>query len=177
MRAGGRARYHCFNCDGGVWPESVRHPRQHGAADRSNRRAAAAIAVATDLIVGQRHSVDLGLMQVNSANLAALGLSIADAFDACRSVEAGGRVLSEAYQRALRGALSVYNTGDLATWHCERIRQPCRAHGPLGSADRSRRFCAFRTAAIAVPETRSGWLGRFRPERWHTIRLHRQVRE
>ena len=74
---------------------------------------AAAIAVATDLIVGQRHSVDLGLMQVNSANLAALGLSIADAFDACRSVEAGGRVLSEAYQRALRGALSVYNTGDL----------------------------------------------------------------
>jgi len=71
-----------------------------------------AIALATGLIVAQHHSVDLGLMQVNSANLARLGLSITDAFDACRSIEAGGRVLSEAYQRALRGALSAYNTGD-----------------------------------------------------------------
>src|SRR5215475_8053077 len=69
-----------------------------------------AVAVATDLIVGRRHSVDLGLMQLNSTNLAAFGLSIADAFDACRSIEVGGRVLSEAYRRALRGALSIYNT-------------------------------------------------------------------
>ena len=138
---------------------------------------AAAIAVATDLIVGQRHSVDLGLMQVNSANLAALGLSIADAFDACRSVEAGGRVLSEAYQRALRGALSVYNTGDLQRGIANGYVSHVERMALSGSADRSRRFRAFRTAAIAVPETRSGWLGRFRPERWHTIRLHRQVRE
>jgi type IV secretion system protein VirB1 len=72
-----------------------------------------AIALATDLIVAQHHSADLGLMQVNSANLATLGLSITDAFDACRSIEAGGRLLSEVYQRALRGALSAYNTGDL----------------------------------------------------------------
>jgi type IV secretion system protein VirB1 len=72
-----------------------------------------AIVMATDLIVAQHHSVDLGLMQVNSANLATLGLSITDAFDACHSTEAGGRVLSEAYHRALRGALSAYNTGDL----------------------------------------------------------------
>ena len=72
-----------------------------------------AIALARDLIVAQHHSVDLGLMQVNSANFAMLGLSITDAFDACHSIEAGGRVLSEAYQRALRGALSAYNTGDL----------------------------------------------------------------
>ena len=114
MRSGGRARYHCFNCDGGVWPESARPStttRRSGPFKSTS--PSDAIAVATDLIVGRRHSVDLGLMQVNSANLASLGLSITDAFDACRSVEAGGRVLSEAYQRALRGALSVYNTGDL----------------------------------------------------------------
>jgi type IV secretion system protein VirB1 len=72
-----------------------------------------AIAVATDLIVAHHHSVDIGLMQVNSANFAILELSITDAFDACHSIQAGGRVLSEAYQRALRGALSAYNTGDL----------------------------------------------------------------
>ena len=71
-----------------------------------------AIALATDLIVAQHHSVDLGLMQVNSANFATLGLSITNAFDACHSIEAGGHVLSSAYQRALRGALSAYNTGD-----------------------------------------------------------------
>jgi type IV secretion system protein VirB1 len=80
-----------------------------------------AIALATELVVVRRRSVDLGLMQVNSANLGRLGLSIADAFDPCRSMEAGARVLAEGYaaaarseadpQRALRVALSRYNTG------------------------------------------------------------------
>src|SRR4051794_16951924 len=69
----------------------------------------AAIAIATDLILGQRHSVDLGLMQVNSANLTISGLSIADAFNACHSIEAGARILSGAFHRALRSALSTYN--------------------------------------------------------------------
>ena len=72
-----------------------------------------AVALATDLIVAQRHSVDLGLMQVNSANLVFLGLSIPDAFDACRSIAGGAKVLSDAYQKALRSALSAYNTGDM----------------------------------------------------------------
>ena len=72
----------------------------------------AAVALATDLIVAQHHNVDLGLMQVNSANLTAAGLSIADAFDACRSMRAGADILSQAYHHALRAALSTYNTGD-----------------------------------------------------------------
>jgi type IV secretion system protein VirB1 len=42
----------------------------------------AAIVLATSLIVAQHHNVDLGLMQVNSANLASVGLSIPNAFDA-----------------------------------------------------------------------------------------------
>ena len=82
-----------------------------------------AILRATELIVVQRRSVDLGLMQVNSANLPALGLSIADAFDPCRSLAAGARLLAEGYaaarasgeadpRQALRTALSRYNTGD-----------------------------------------------------------------
>ncbi len=69
-------------------------------------------ALAHSLIVGRRHSVDLGLMQINSANFQRIGLSIDDAFDACRSLSAGARILKDGYQQALRVAFSRYNTGD-----------------------------------------------------------------
>jgi type IV secretion system protein VirB1 len=72
----------------------------------------AAIMLATGLIVAQHHNVDLGLMQVNSTNLARVGLSIPDAFDACHSMQAGAQILSAAFHHALRAALSAYNTGD-----------------------------------------------------------------
>lgn len=99
---------HVNGADGGAEPAATRED---------------AIAHATDLIVVQRRSVDLGLMQVNSANLAPLGLSIAAAFDPCRSLAAGARLLTEGFvaaraggaadpQQALRTALSRYNTGD-----------------------------------------------------------------
>jgi type IV secretion system protein VirB1 len=70
-----------------------------------------AIAIAKALIERGR-SVDLGLMQINNANLAPLGLSIADAFDACKSMQASAEVLQTDYRAALRDALSRYNTGD-----------------------------------------------------------------
>ena len=79
-----------------------------------------ATALATDLITVKRHSVDLGLMQVNSANLPGLGMSIADAFDPCKNISGAARVLTAAYrapapgqdtQPALLQALSRYNTG------------------------------------------------------------------
>jgi type IV secretion system protein VirB1 len=71
-----------------------------------------AIAIATDLIVSQHHSVDLGLMQINSANLAISNLDIAHAFDACRSMDAGAHIFFGAFHRAVQAALSTYNTGD-----------------------------------------------------------------
>ena len=43
-----------------------------------------AVTLATALIQGQHHSVDLRVMQVNSADFMRLGLSIADAFDPAR---------------------------------------------------------------------------------------------
>jgi type IV secretion system protein VirB1 len=79
-----------------------------------------AVQLAGDLITVKRHSVDLGLMQVNSANLSGLGLSIADSFDPCKNIGAGARVLVASYQApatgvdaqpALLQALSRYNTG------------------------------------------------------------------
>ena len=68
--------------------------------------------LARSLIVDRGHSVDLGLMQINSANLLRIGLSIDDAFDACHSIAAGAHLLKEGYQQALREAFSRYNTGD-----------------------------------------------------------------
>ncbi len=83
--------------------------------------SAEAVRIATDLVTAQRHSADLGLMQINSGNLAGLGMSVMDAFDPCKSIAAGARVLVAGYQRpaagtdaqpALLRALSRYNTGN-----------------------------------------------------------------
>lgn len=73
-------------------------------------------------LLAQGHSLDLGIMQVNSANLARVGLTVVTAFDPGQSIRAGAVILVEAYQRcrhdgtvaeqpALRCAASVYNTG------------------------------------------------------------------
>jgi type IV secretion system protein VirB1 len=77
--------------------------------------------------LAQGHSLDLGIMQVNSANLARTGLTVTTAFDAGESLRAGALILTWAYQRCLRGSInpndarqqaalrcaaSVYNTGN-----------------------------------------------------------------
>lgn len=71
--------------------------------------------------IARGHSVDLGLMQVNSRNLARLGVSVEQMFEPCTNIRAGARILTENYvtaaksrghgQHALRDALSAYNTG------------------------------------------------------------------
>jgi type IV secretion system protein VirB1 len=67
-------------------------------------------------------SVDLGLMQVNSRNLPALGYTVEQMFDSCLNLRAGAAILTANYtaaaqrygdgQDALRAALSAYNTGN-----------------------------------------------------------------
>jgi type IV secretion system protein VirB1 len=65
-------------------------------------------------------SVDVGLMQINSRNFSALGLTARTALDPCTSMAGGAAVLQAAYgggktsadqQAALLMALSRYNTG------------------------------------------------------------------
>jgi len=68
------------------------------------------------------HTVDMGYMQINSANLKALGYTIENIFYPCANIKAGAAVLSASYARALpkykneqaalRAALSAYNTGN-----------------------------------------------------------------
>lgn len=82
---------------------------------------AQAIAAARSLI-GQGYNIDLGLGQINSANLGWLGLSVENAFEPCSNLAAAARVIATNYQavarlapsrdHAIATALSMYNTGD-----------------------------------------------------------------
>lgn len=71
-------------------------------------------------LIGAGHNIDVGLMQVNSANFQRLGLTVVKALDPCASLAAGAQVLVDGYQggasddqrqTALRDAISRYNTG------------------------------------------------------------------
>ncbi|PIQ50800.1 MAG: lytic transglycosylase [Comamonadaceae bacterium CG12_big_fil_rev_8_21_14_0_65_59_15] len=76
----------------------------------ASKAAAVAAAVAA---VGRGESVDMGLVQINSKNLPALGLSVEQVFDPCTNIAAGANILAAGYERSgsLGSALSIYNTG------------------------------------------------------------------
>ncbi|QTG17162.1 type IV secretion system lytic transglycosylase VirB1 (plasmid) [Agrobacterium tumefaciens] len=68
-----------------------------------------------------RHSLDVGLMQINSRNFSVLGLTPDGALQPCTSLSAAANLLASRYaggdtadeeQSALRRAISAYNTGD-----------------------------------------------------------------
>jgi hypothetical protein len=74
--------------------------------------------------IARGYRVDMGLMQVDSANLTTLGYSVRDMFNACTNIRAGASILTADYlsavqtwpdpQTALRAALSAYNTGSFS---------------------------------------------------------------
>ena len=81
-----------------------------------------AIAVAYAAIA-RGHTVDMGYMGINSANLKRLGYTVEDMFyDPCKNIKAGAQIFTEAYlqelpkhkneQAALAAALSIYITGN-----------------------------------------------------------------
>ena len=88
------------------------HPRDRADAE----------AIAQQLLVA-RHSLDLGIGQINDVNLRAQGLNVQTVFDSCANLGAGARILSRNYafaarrygagQVALRHAIGMYNTGML----------------------------------------------------------------
>ncbi|WP_306115101.1 lytic transglycosylase domain-containing protein [Roseovarius sp. MMSF_3305] len=94
----------------------------NGAEHRSyhHRSQDEATRIARELI-DQGHSIDMGLGQINSANLDWLGLTVESVFDSCANLRASEKVLRDGYDRAraqgsdpetaLHQALSAYNTG------------------------------------------------------------------
>ena len=73
-------------------------------------------------LISNDYNIDMGMAQINSANMKWLGVSIDDLFDPCKNVAAGAKILLNNYidafkkigepQDALRAALSSYNTGN-----------------------------------------------------------------
>lgn len=76
----------------------------------------------SEWLINRGYSIDIGLTQVNSANLVKLRTNIHAMFDPCANLAAGATILSNEYasasrrmgsgQHALRAALSAYNTGN-----------------------------------------------------------------
>ena len=93
-------------------PSLDRQPQSRGDAERL-----------ASALLAQGRRLDLGLAQIDSDNLAALDLSLSDAFDPCRNLKAAATVLGYCYARArrhidevqpaLQAALSCYNTNSL----------------------------------------------------------------
>lgn len=92
----------------------------NGVGTQHPHDAAEAVAIAQRYLA-RGYSVDLGLTQINSANLASAGLTVETALDPCLNVRAGASILAADYEAAVRrfgegqgalaAALSAYNTG------------------------------------------------------------------
>jgi type IV secretion system protein VirB1 len=94
-----------------------------GALERQPGNAKEAVATAVAL-KAQTRSFSVGLAQINIANFERLGLTIPEAFDACRNLTAMQTILGECFERAgsdgapqrtLRRALSCYYSGNFTT--------------------------------------------------------------
>ena len=128
---------------------------------------ATAEALARELITAG-HSVDLGIAQINQANLARLGLSLSAVFDPCANLGAASAILAQDYaiakrrfgpgQVALRHALGMYNAGslDAGASYVRRvmlaagIRETYRATSRLSAAREAMRSPLFVRALMAA---------------------------
>ena len=108
--------------------------------------ASKAVAVAAAVAaVGRGESVDMGLAQINSKNLPALGLTVEQVFDPCTNIAAGAGILARGYQKtgSLGSALSIYNTG--------------RSDSKIGAAYAQK---VFGLAGVNVPRIPGGQLAK-----------------
>jgi type IV secretion system protein VirB1 len=75
-----------------------------GKLSRQPKNLSEALEVVREL-EDRRMNYSLGLAQVNKHNLAKHGLSAALAFDPCKNLTAGSKILSDCYTRARKGGL------------------------------------------------------------------------
>lgn len=104
--------------------------------------------------VARGDSVDIGMMQINSANLPALNMTVVSALDPCVSLAGGAAVLQAAFgdgntssnaQVALLLALSRYNTGSPLRGIMNGYARKVMANGSISALP------AATTAANAFP--------------------------
>jgi hypothetical protein len=120
----------------------VLHDNTTGISYRAGSRAQAASWARW--LIARGHSLDVGLGQINSANLRRFGISPAAALDSCTNLRLAGRILSADYgaamarwqpgQWALLHAISAYHHGSL---QLDR-RYLARYRRPVKPRDRSR---------------------------------------
>lgn len=106
--------------------------------------------------IGAGYSVDLGLAQINSRNLARLSMSIEDALDPCHNLAGGATILTQNFvalssdtlpQARLRVALSLYNTGSKRRGFSNGyVRKVLANAGSVAAASRSVPARAFEPA-------------------------------
>lgn len=121
------------------------------------------------VLIAAGRSVDLGLAQINSKNLAWLGLSVDAAFDPCRNLAAAARVLQAGYrpteeigeQPALLRALSRYNTGDdqrgFRNGYVTRVTKAAAQIVPALRAATPSETTTLDEALVPTPPPRPSW--------------------
>ncbi len=78
------------------------------------------------------HSVDAGLMQVNSSNFPRFGLTPASVFTPCVNINVGGDILRSAWSSAVHAGLQGQN----ALWHAVQAYNSGNLHGAPAYANR-----------------------------------------
>jgi|WetSurMetagenome_2_1015567.scaffolds.fasta_scaffold05262_2 type IV secretion system protein VirB1 len=95
-----------------------------GRLSRQPRNLDEALQVVS-LLESQSYNYSLGISQVNKKNLSRLGLDVKSAFDPCKNLKGGSKILKECFQTAkgrgmndkdaLQAALSCYYSGNFTT--------------------------------------------------------------
>src|SRR5271167_2134218 len=112
-------------------------------------------------LIAADHSVDLGAWQINSRNLALLGLGVADAFQPCKAVAAAARLIelfsryntgspsrgiANGYARSVLTAIRAVNAaGPVPQASAEPAQLPTSAPYPFASPSPTSRDLVFTT--------------------------------
>jgi len=118
-------------------------------------------------LIANNYNIDLGLGQVNSANLVKTSLSVEDAFDACKNLAAAATILQWNYesatkkisgeQAALQAAISAYNTGSFTKGFSNGYVQKVLNNSPVNvTAAGEQNYQATPIAVIAAAKPDAG---------------------
>lgn len=125
------------------------HPGNRASAEALARR-----------LLDERHSLDLGMAQIDDVNFARFSVDARSIFDACTNLRVGAKILAGDYaiakqrygggQIALRHAIGMYNTGQL-DGGAAYVNRVLDAAGVPQEYDVGRRIIALRAPRSPAP--------------------------